>query len=192
MNQNLSLVAILSRPPIGWLKKIQKLQWEDLDPIGKNSEVREQLPNIDEYVLQPFWNEAIGNPIARLYIEYVESQARGKYRPTPRWLKLILQETASYDIDLSRVSYVEGIDTVQAGNAITFGYYVYFPRKLNLDRTNPDRSDVHWMLHELEHVVQYKATGGVNAFVIKYVAQAGTSIGSWKGHINSIPRQHDD
>ncbi|KAL3441716.1 hypothetical protein BJX65DRAFT_243945 [Aspergillus insuetus] len=174
---------------MGWPKKIQRLQWEDLDPIGKNSEVREQLRNINEYILQPFWNEAIESPNAKLYIQYVKRQARGKYGPLPWWLKLVLKETASYNIDLSRVNYAEGIDTLQSGNAITFGYSIHFPRKLNLDRMGPDRNDVHWMLHELEHVVQYKTTGVVNAFVIKYVAQAVTSIGSWKVHINNI---HDN
>jgi hypothetical protein len=59
---------------MGWLKKIQKLQWKDLDPIGKNSEVREQLRNVDDYILQPIWNEAIEFPLAKLYIGYVESR----------------------------------------------------------------------------------------------------------------------
>ncbi|KAJ5188418.1 hypothetical protein N7491_004743 [Penicillium cf. griseofulvum] len=181
---------------MGWLNDLRKLQPSDLDPTNEKSKIREALRTIDRHVLQPFWNDVLGNPIAQAYIQYVEGQARGKYKSLPRWLKLILQEKASYDIDLTEVSYAEGIDTLQSGNAITFGYCIHFPTTINLDDLQPNRDDVHWMLHELEHVVQYKRIGGVNAFVIKYVVQAtitgswkGDITGSWKENINNI---HDN
>jgi hypothetical protein len=114
--------------------------------------VREELAKIDKQVLQPIWEQlggALAIPIVELYISYVEGQARGKYKPLPQWLKLVLQEKASqdqndpYEIDLNRVGYAEGIDTVQTGNAMTIGYNIHFPRALNLDRENPDEGDVH-------------------------------------------------
>src|ERR1700760_2707418 len=110
-------------------KKIQKIQWKDLDPTNKNSEVREGLRQIDEHILQPTWkqlNIAAFGPVAEAYVEYVEKQAEGKYKPLPQWLKLILTENQEYDIDLTLVSYAEGIDTLQEDNAITFGYNIHF------------------------------------------------------------------
>ena len=104
---------------------IQKLQVKDLDINNKNSAVREGLREIDEHVFQPTWDQLGGlliDPVANAYIEFVEEQAKGKYQPLPQWLKLILSEDNPYDIDLSRVSYVEGINTLQADNVITFGY----------------------------------------------------------------------
>ena len=163
---------------MGWLKDISRLKFKDLDPSNKNSQVRKELANLDEQVLQPLWDQILDplllDPIARAYIQYVEAQARGKYKPLPQWLKLVLQELDVYDIDLRKVCYAEGINTLQADNAITFGNNIHFPRTINLDRyDNSARDDIHWMLHELQHVVQYKKLGGVTAFVNKYLVQAG-------------------
>ncbi|KAF2470713.1 alpha-D-mannose-specific plant lectin [Lindgomyces ingoldianus] len=167
---------------MGWLKKIRDLPWEKIDPTNKNSEVRKELRKIDEHVFQPTWDflgAAAVSPIVTAYIEYLEGQAKGKYKPLPQWLKLVLHELGSYDIDLSRVSYAEGINTLQDNNAITFGYNIHFPQAINLDRTSPSRDDVWWILHELEHCVQYRKLGGVGPFLAKYIINtAGSSIGA--------------
>lgn len=91
---------------------------------------------------------------------------------------------AAYDIDLTIVSYAEGIDTI-FGNGVTSGYCIHFPRGINLDRTNPNEDDVRWMLHELEHVVQYKGEGGVNKFLLKYIVQSITTA-PWQKSIRDI------
>jgi hypothetical protein len=180
---------------MGFWKKIQKLQVKDLDINNKNSAVREGLREIDEHVFQPTWDQLGGlliDPVANAYIEFVEEQAKGKYQPLPQWLKLILSEDNSYDIDLSRVSYAEGINTLQADNAITFGYNIHFPRAINLEREGLVKSDVWWILHELEHCVQYKALGGIGPFLAKYyvnsvVAGLGSlQAGTWEKYINKI------
>jgi hypothetical protein len=96
---------------MGFWKKIQKLQVKDLNINNKNSSVREELREIDKHVFQPTWDQLGGllvDPVAKAYIEFVEEQAKGKYQPLPQWLKLILSENNSYDIDLPRVSYAEG------------------------------------------------------------------------------------
>lgn len=99
------------------------------------------LKEIDKHVLQPFWDELFHNPVAQAYVNFLAQQARGKYKPLPQWLKLVLQEMAAYDIDLTIVSYAEGIDTI-FGNGVTIGYCIHFPRGINLDRTNPNEDDV--------------------------------------------------
>ncbi|KAJ5481789.1 hypothetical protein N7475_000601 [Penicillium sp. IBT 31633x] len=184
---------------MGWLKKIQKLKLKDMDPFNKNSQLRKELANLDKNALQPVWDQILDplllDPISRAYIEYVEVQAKGKYKPLPQWLKLVLQELDVYDIDLNKVCYAEGINTLQEDNAITFGNNIHFPRSINLDRySNSARDDVHWMLHELQHTVQYKRLGGVTAFVNKYIVQAGVGslenlqkLGkSWISFVNKI------
>ncbi|KAJ5668668.1 hypothetical protein N7462_009738 [Penicillium macrosclerotiorum] len=184
---------------MGWLKNIQKLKFKDLDPFNKNSQVREELANLDKNAIQPVWDQIIDplllDPIAKAYIEYVEAQARGKYKPLPKWLKLVLQELKAYDVDLSKVCYAEGINTLQEDNAITFGNNIHFPRAINIDRyDNGAKSDVHWILHELEHVVQYKKLEGISAFVNKYIIQAGVGsiqhiekLGkSWPSFVNKV------
>lgn len=183
---------------MGWLKKIRELRWESIDPTNKNSEVRKELRKIDEHVFQPTWDflgTAAVSPIVTAYVEYVEGQAKGWYKPLPQWLRLVLQELGSYDVDLSRVSYAEGINTIQDDNAITFGKNIHFPRAINLDQYSPSRDDVWWILHELEHRVQYEKIGGVGPFLTKYIINAtGSTIsavtaGSWE---QFIIKAHDD
>lgn len=184
---------------MGWLKNLQNLRFKDLDPFNKNSQLRENLRDIDKQVFQPIWEQILDplllDPVARAYIDFVETQARGKYKPLPLWLKLVLQKMDIYDFDLTRVFYAEGINTLQEDNAITFGYNIHFPRAINLDRFDWNaRDDIHWLLHEMEHVAQYKALGGVTAFVYKYIVQAGVGtleqLGkSWTDFVNKI---HDN
>ncbi|GFF59145.1 hypothetical protein IFM46972_11303, partial [Aspergillus udagawae] len=184
---------------MGWLKNIQKLKPKDMDPFNKNSQVRKELANLDKNVLQPVWDQILDplllDPISKAYIEYVEAQAMGKYKPLPLWLKLVLQELDVYDVDLNKVCYAEGINTLQIDNAITFGNNIHFPRTINLDRYDRGaRGDIHWILHELQHVVQYKKLGGLTAFINKYLVQAGIGsledlqkLGkSWMSFVNKV------
>jgi hypothetical protein len=184
---------------MGWLKNIQKLKIKDMDPFNKNSQVRKELAILDKNVLQPVWDQILDplllDPISKAYIEYIEAQARGKYKPLPLWLKLVLQEFDVYDVDLNKVCYAEGINTLQDDNAITLGNNIHFPRSINLDRYDEGaRGDIHWILHELQHVVQYKKLGGLTAFINKYLVQAGIGsledlqkLGkSWMSFVNKV------
>lgn len=77
------------------------------------------------------------------------------------------------------------IDHTIFGNAVTIGYCNHFPTGINLDRTNPNEDDVHWMPHELEYVVQYKREGGVNKSLLKYIVQSITTA-PWQKSIRGI------
>jgi hypothetical protein len=69
-------------------------------------------------------------------------------------------------VNLHDIRYAERIST--AGDAaVTFGRRIYFPTKV--DFTDP--SHVHWMLHELEHTVQYAQRGGRSKFLCEYAAK---------------------
>ena len=114
-------------------------------------------------------------PGMKEYIQNLERQANNK-RGLPEALKSAI--SGQYNIDLNKVRYATNIDTGH-GQAITIGYNIYFPSSVDLN----DDSQLNWMLHELEHVSQYKAHGGINPFLVKYVVQGGIQIFS-RGHFN--------
>jgi hypothetical protein len=106
----------------------------------------------------------------RIYQFFLHKQASGKYQKLPLELRQIIQPYYQ-EIDLQKVDYAENVDTVH-GQGITIGYRIYFPRKINLDTYQ----DLRWMLHELQHVVQYKREGGELNFLKKYSKEAGKQI----------------
>lgn len=118
-----------------------------------------------------------------------EAMACGKWRTLPPELQQLLQK--HYNVDLSSVRYAVSIDT-KHGQAITLENEIFFPRDINLK----DTGDLKWMLHELEHVRQYKVHGGLEPFIIKYFVNAGLEIGrhgSFNIHDNiNLEREADD
>jgi hypothetical protein len=107
--------------------------------------------------------------VVRIYRGSLRESAKGKWQKLPDRLIEIL--TPHYDIDFAAVDYATGINTGH-GQAITFEYQIYFPRDIDLTEIN----DLHWMLHELEHVQQYKGLGGFEPFMLHYFAGAGVKI----------------
>lgn len=76
-------------------------------------------------------------------------QADGRWQALPPQLVAALQ--GQYQgVNLASVRYAENIST-PLKEGMTFGNRIYFPQYLDL--TQPD--DLWWMLHELEHTVQY-------------------------------------
>ncbi len=86
---------------------------------------------------------------------------RNGWETLPRDLVNILRE--HYAIDFSRIRYATRIDT-EHGQAITLDHDIFFPSKINLK----DYSDLHWMLHELEHVRQFEVSPGFETFLVRY------------------------
>ncbi|HEB80085.1 MAG TPA: DUF4157 domain-containing protein, partial [Rhodospirillales bacterium] len=109
-----------------------------------------------------------GNPSLTLepYKDHLNSQAKGKMKALPGALTGVLRPHYP-DVDFSKVRYAEGIDTIH-GRAITIGERIYLPRKINLNNSK----DLHWMLHELEHVAQYARHGDESDFIAQYVEEA--------------------
>ena len=72
-----------------------------------------------------------------------------------------------YSVNLAGVRFAVNIRTSN-GAAQTFGKVIYFPRRINF----ADRGDVQWMLHELEHVVQYaNSKWGSNGKLCEYMVR---------------------
>lgn len=71
-----------------------------------------------------------------------------------------------YSANLAGVRFAVDIATSN-GQAQTFGNHIYFPsRGINLG----SYGDMHWMLHELEHVVQYaNSSWGTNGKLCEYL-----------------------
>jgi hypothetical protein len=106
---------------------------------------------------------------AKLYEGTLEGKASGHWKTLPSTLVEVFQPY--YSVDLTRVRYATV--SIPTGNAMTFGDSIYFPKAIDL-RTS---SDVWWMAHELEHVVQY---AGANSqaeklceYQLKYLTSAG-------------------
>lgn len=118
---------------------------------------------LDSFVLNP-----LAGALVVAYVEYLERQ--GSSRELPVGLCKLLQH--EYGIDLRSVRYAEGVDTLH-GQAITIGNRIHFPRKVDVLGS---KSDLRWLLHELEHCVQYDRAGGKSKFLARYVAEAAASI----------------
>jgi Domain of unknown function (DUF4157) len=101
----------------------------------------------------------------RAYELELQNQASGRWKALPFPLIEYLQGEYS-SVNLASVRYAENIRTVD-GSAHTFGNRIYFPS--GLDLTN--FGDLHWMLHELEHTVQYASRGGKSTMLCEYQAK---------------------
>src|SRR6266511_797682 len=87
------------------------------------------------------------------YFASLDQQASGHWRSfTDAFVRDV---QPFYEVDLRAVRFATGINTGH-GAAVTYGNRIYFPRQIDLNY----RDDLMWMLHELEHVVQYKRRGG--------------------------------
>ncbi len=70
-----------------------------------------------------------------------------------------------YQVDLSAMRYAENINTQQENTAITFPGEVFFPRTIDPEN---NAQDLHWLLHEMAHLDQYKRLGGLNQYLDQY------------------------
>lgn len=102
---------------------------------------------------------------ALAYERTLRNQAGGRWKRLPQHLIDALRP--KYDVNLDNVRYAERIKTAN-GDAQTYGNLIYFPTAVDLT----DRSQLHWMLHELEHTVQYAHGGQKAEKVCEYQAKA--------------------
>lgn len=136
------------------------------------TEVEEQadtfLDNPLEYPLvlaQELMGKACASPV-RLYEEGLRAQAAGRWKGLPE--ALIQGLAGDYNVNLRGVRYAEGVATSN-GHAQTIGDSIYFP--VNLELANP--GDMFWLLHELEHTVQFAgARGGTDGKLCEYLFKA--------------------
>ena len=127
-------------------------------------------------------------PVLSRYKSHLFNQADGRFYKLPNWV--INSVDSQYSIKLDRIRFATNINTIH-GSAITWENSIFFPRNINL--ANPN--DLHWLLHEIEHSVQYKNKGGFSGFFGEYLAHATGKIikyGSFNVHDNiSVERAAD-
>ncbi|MEY9199927.1 MULTISPECIES: eCIS core domain-containing protein [Sinorhizobium] len=105
-------------------------------------------------------------PIVDAYRSSLAHQATGRWQSLPSEFSDQIRGKFP-SIDLDHVRYATNIFTVH-GQAITIGYQIYFPHEIDL--REPDGKRL--MYHELQHVVQYEDRGGVEPFLVEYIAKA--------------------
>ena len=140
-----------------------------IDPTNKNSNLRALFRDVDRLVLTPVAGilESIWlSPYLAAYLQSLELQINdGRAKHLPPWLKHLIY-TRYPNVQIDKVRYGENIKmaTIQPGTAMTIGYNIYFPGSINLDPAKIITTyaggwdlarDVHWILHELEHIVQF-------------------------------------
>lgn len=126
-----------------------------------------------EYVLKSAPAQLVW-PIINAYEQRLQSQANGRWqRLPPGFVKTFASKYPQ--VNLNEVRFATGIDTVH-GQAITLGNLIYFPKNVDLHL----KTDRKWMLHELEHTVQYKLKGGEGAFLTEYLLHGAGTIVSCK------------
>lgn len=103
------------------------------------------------------------SPIIERYKQDLYNQASGRWKSLPRDFVEAAQDHYP-EIALNSIRYATDINTWH-GQALTWHYHIFFPRDINLDTYQ----DVEWMLHEIEHVVQYERRGGEREFLGEYV-----------------------
>ncbi|MBL8268586.1 MAG: DUF4157 domain-containing protein [Steroidobacter sp.] len=113
--------------------------------------------------------DACAEPVHR-YGDSMEAQV-GRWKRLPA--RLIREIQRDFGNDLSKVRYAENIDT-GGDQAVTMGNHIYFPRRIDLY----DADDMWWLMHELEHTVQYRGESR-SGKLCEYVAK---SIGSGLNH----------
>lgn len=104
-------------------------------------------------------------PIMDRYKAHLFNQAQGRWQTIPSGLLEMVQ--SEYSVDLRAIRYATNIDTVH-GQAITWENSIFFPRAINLD----DNGDLHWLLHEIEHAVQYQRRGGFRELFGEYILKS--------------------
>jgi hypothetical protein len=100
------------------------------------------------------------------YIASLEAQASGRYKSIPEPLRASLRP--HYNVNLDHVRYAEGINTLHGGQ-ITFGNHIFFTQEVDFSR----RNNVNLLAHELTHVDQYRAAGGITQFLLRYIFNSG-------------------
>jgi hypothetical protein len=100
------------------------------------------------------------------YMASLEAQAAGRFQSIPEPLRGLLRP--NYSSNLDHVRYADGIETL-VGNQITFGNHIFFNEKIDFTR----RVNVDLLAHELTHVDQYRAAGGITQFLLRYVFNSG-------------------
>ena len=170
--------------------KVVAKELRKIDPALKDSRVNELLREFDSEVLVPLINNlkegALSGPIL-MYIQYLEAQAAGKYKKLPGDFVDAAQPYYN-KISLQDVRYAENIHTVH-GQCITIGNKIYITGSVDWKSVG----DIWIMLHELEHVTQYEAVGGVSEFILKYLLQGGLTMinnGTFNPH-DKIPLERE-
>ncbi len=128
--------------------------------LGKAAETAVMLP-VDLLLLNVVLNHR----------DVLRVQAQGKWKSLPD--ELIHTLTPHYEVNLKDVRYAESIPGCYTKEtAVTYDNEIFFPSAIDLQQ----HEDLHWMLHELQHVEQSQKCGSLEAFLQKYFRETASTI----------------
>jgi hypothetical protein len=117
-------------------------------------------------------NQVVSAPLAtpvKAYLDGLYRQAEGRVKPLPSDFVRLTQPY--YDIDLSRITFAENINTGHGMNL------AYCDRIFFIESIDPfnNKSDLTLILHEMEHLVQCQKRGR-DAFLAEYILKGATEV----------------
>ncbi|GAB3357910.1 MULTISPECIES: hypothetical protein [Giesbergeria] len=136
--------------------------------LGKTPEaIQACLGNIPQCA-----SEIVSAPLVlpvQAYIDGLYRQSEGRTHSfSPEFVALAQQY---FSVDLSRITFADDINT-GSGMSVSYCDRIFFVRHGNLWQ---DRSELHHVLHELEHTVQCQ-NRGKRTYLAEYVLKAGLDV----------------
>lgn len=151
---------------------IGPLPFDQLPPlpfeIPSAGEIEQGLRDIVGYLLS-LGISPIAAGILAAYLQYLERQASGRLQSIPRKYRELISQYYACNIDDVRIA--ESVNTLH-GQAITVENHIYFPGGIDFGT----ETGMKWLLHELEHVDQYRFYGGKAGFFGKYALESAAAI----------------
>lgn len=163
-------VALLALTPI----QSHAFSWNPIEDLGNAitdlwNDLKKKIPilgPVEDAIFLPFWETA------KKYNKDLSREANGQWHELPT--SFIVPNQLHYrEIDLREVRYATNIAGVSkiGAKAVAWENTIYFLNDVKLDK----EQDFTLMLHELEHVVQYKRRGGAKNFLKEYFLKAGVA-----------------
>lgn len=133
-----------------------------------------------EYILsrpERLFSEVCALPAQVMNYDFEGQVGRGHQLYSLPW-ELIRDVQQFYSTNLANVRFAVNVRTFN-GNAVTVGNTIYFPRVIDLS----NRGDLYWMLHELEHTVQYQhrpRAAKLCEYTLKAISHLSTTNHDWE------------
>jgi hypothetical protein len=163
-----NLVATVPSDPLGVTSSPAQLV-EDVRQLTSASNLQEFLEKSSQIAVKEIMKTTQTMQPIYTCVTFHWNSMKDQATSESKWKKLsqtlIDRYREHYSINLEEVRYAENINTKVENTAIAFPGEVFFPRLINPEN---NQQDLHWILHELTHLEQYKRVGGLHPYLDQY------------------------